>query len=44
MGMKPTEYAALPHPILSAFMAQRAKVWGSPAQTLDPPGIAREAG
>lgn len=37
MRMTPTEYAALPHPILSAFMAQRAKVWGSPAQTLDEP-------
>ena len=38
MGMGPNEYAALPHPILSAFMAQRAKTWGSPAQTLDRPG------
>ncbi len=38
MGMAPSEYAALPHPILSAFMEQRAKVWGSPAQTLDRPG------
>lgn len=37
MGMSPTEYAHLPHPILSAFMAQRAKTWGSPAQTLDRP-------
>lgn len=37
MGMSPTEYAALPHPILSAFMEQRAKTWGSPAQTLDRP-------
>jgi AraC-like DNA-binding protein len=37
MGMSPSEYAALPHPILSAFMEQRAKVWGSPAQTLDRP-------
>ncbi len=38
MGMSPSEYSALPHPILSAFMEQRAKVWGSPAQTLDRPG------
>lgn len=38
MGMAPSEYAALPHPILSEFMEQRAKVWGSPAQTLDRPG------
>lgn len=37
MRMTPTEYAALPHPILGAFMAERAKVWGSPAQTLDKP-------
>ena len=37
MGMSPSEYAALPHPILSKFMEQRAKVWGSPAQTLDRP-------
>ena len=38
MGMSPSEYAALPHPILSAFMEQRARTWGSPAQTLDRPG------
>jgi len=37
MGMSPSEYAALPHPILAAFMEQRAKIWGSPAQTLDRP-------
>jgi AraC-like DNA-binding protein len=37
MGMSPSEYAALPHPILAAFMEQRAKTWGSPAQTLDRP-------
>jgi AraC-like DNA-binding protein len=37
MGMCPREYAALPHPILSAFMAERARVMGSAAQTLDPP-------
>ena len=37
MGMSPSEYAALPHPILSAFMEQRARTWGSPAQTLDKP-------
>lgn len=41
MGMGPSEYAALPHPILSAFMAQRAKTWGSPAQTLDRPTFDR---
>ena len=43
MGMTPTEYAALPHPILGAFMAERARVWGSPAQTLDEPGGAAQA-
>lgn len=37
MTMNPTEYAALDHPILSSFMAARARDWGSPAQTLDKP-------
>lgn len=37
MGCTPSEYAAKPHPVLSAFMAERARVWGSPAQTLDKP-------
>jgi AraC-like DNA-binding protein len=37
MTMSPTEYAALDHPILSAFMIERARIWGSPAQTLDKP-------
>ena len=37
MGMAPSEYAAMPHPILAAFMEQRARNWGSPAQTLDRP-------
>jgi AraC-like DNA-binding protein len=40
MGMGPSEYAALPHPILSAFMEQRARTLGSPAQTLDRPAQA----
>jgi AraC-like DNA-binding protein len=40
MGMGPSEYAALPHPILAAFMEERARVWGSPAQTLDRPAAA----
>ena len=43
MGMAPSEYAALAHPILGAFMEERAKVWGSPAQTLDVPGHAERA-
>ncbi len=37
MCMSPREYAALEHPILGAFMKQRAKVWGAAAQTLDRP-------
>lgn len=37
MGMSPREYAALDHPILTAFMPERARIWGSPAQTLDKP-------
>lgn len=38
MTMSPSEYAARDHPILTSFMEARARVWGSPAQTLDPPG------
>jgi AraC-like DNA-binding protein len=37
MTMNPSEYAALDHPILTSFMEARARIWGSPAQTLDPP-------
>lgn len=37
MGMSPGEYAARKHPILGAFMKQRARVWGAAAQTLDRP-------
>lgn len=40
MRMSPSEYAALDHPILSAFMAERARIMGSPVQTLDRPNIA----
>lgn len=38
MQMSPRQYAAIDHPILSAFMAERARVMGSPVQTLDRPG------
>ena len=38
MRMSPSEYAALDHPVLSAFMAERARIMGSPVQTLDRPG------
>lgn len=37
MGMSPSEYAAMEHPIMGAFMAERQRVWGSPVQTLDRP-------
>jgi len=37
MAMSPSEYARLEHPILRAFMLERARIWGSPAQTLDKP-------
>ena len=38
MQMSPSDYAGLDHPILGAFMAERARVMGSPVQTLDRPG------
>ncbi len=38
MRMSPTDYASIPHPVLSAFMERRQKVWGSPVQTLNTPG------
>lgn len=37
MGMTPSEYAALDHPVLGAFMQERARIWGAAAQTLDIP-------
>lgn len=42
MGMSPSEYASMPHPILSAFMEERKRIWGSPVQTLDRPGLTVE--
>ncbi len=39
MGMSPSEYAGLEHPIMRAFMANRQQVWGSPARPDQlPPG------
>ena len=38
LGMSPSEYAALPHPILSAVMRDRMAARGAAVQTLDPPG------
>lgn len=37
MTMNPSDYAALDHPIIASFMESRARVWGSPAQTMDKP-------
>ena len=38
LGMSPSEYAALPHPILSAVMRERMAARGAAVQTLDRPG------
>jgi len=35
--MTPSEYASMDHPVLAAFMAERKRILGSPAQTLDRP-------
>ena len=37
MGCTPRDYAASPHPILGAFMRERARVGGAAVQTLDSP-------
>lgn len=37
MGMSPSQYAAMDHPILDSFVEARARIWGSAAQTLDRP-------
>lgn len=37
MGMTPSQYAAQGHPFLKSFIAARARMLGSPAQTLDAP-------
>ena len=37
MTMLPSQYAAMDHPILAAFMEARARIWGSAVQTLDAP-------
>lgn len=41
MGMRPSEYAALPKPILGAVLRDRARLAGSAVQTLDGPDGAR---
>ena len=40
LGMAPSEYVGLDHPILAAFMIERKRVLGSPVQTLDVPPTA----
>ena len=37
LGMAPSEYVAMEHPILDAFMRERQRAYGSAAQTLDKP-------
>ena len=37
LGMAPSEYVAMEHPILEAFMRERERARGSAAQTLDKP-------
>lgn len=37
MGMAPSEYAAIPHPVLEAVMRERDRQLGSAVQTLDAP-------
>ena len=37
MGMLPSQYAAMEHPIIASFVEARARIWGSAAQTLDRP-------
>lgn len=37
LGMTPSDYAALEHPVLAAFMRERMNAHGSAAQTLDDP-------
>jgi hypothetical protein len=35
--MAPSEYAAMPHPILDTFIHERARIHGAAVQTLDRP-------
>lgn len=42
MRMSPREYAARDHPILAAFMRERARIWGAAAQTLDRPSAPKQ--
>ncbi len=45
MGMSPTQYAQMDHPILDAFVAERRRIWGLPAPTsADIPASTTQAG
>lgn len=45
MGMSPTQYAQMDHPILDAFVAERRRIWGLPAPTsADIPATTTQAG
>ena len=33
IGMSPSEYTAMRHPVLGAFAAERRRIWGSPVQS-----------
>ena len=37
LGMPPSEYSAMDHPVITGFMRERMRVHGSAAQTLDQP-------
>lgn len=38
LGMAPSEYAAMDHPVMASFLRERLRLHGSPVQTLDSPG------
>ena len=40
MGMSPSQYAAMPHPVLEPFMHERARLHGAAVQTLHVPAQA----
>lgn len=37
LGMTPSEYAAMDHPVMASFLRERQRAYGSAVQTLDPP-------
>ena len=37
LGMTPSEYVALDHPVMAGFLRERQRAFGSPVQTLDRP-------